>query len=59
MEEWDGEFSTTSQIHLNSKNNCCKKLRCKHMPAVIGAYLLGALHSQHLWVFGAHDNVDT
>lgn len=29
------------------------------MPAVIGAYLLGALHSQHLWVFGAHDNVDT
>lgn len=28
------------------------------MPAVIGAYLLGALHSQHL-MFGAHDNVDT
>lgn len=29
------------------------------MPAVIGAYLLGALHLQPLLVFGAHDNVDT
>lgn len=29
------------------------------MPAVIGAYLLGALRLQPLSVFGAHDNVDT
>lgn len=53
MEEWDGELLTTSQIYLNSKNNCSKKLRCKHMPAVIGAYLLAALRLQPLSVFGA------
>lgn len=29
------------------------------MPAIIGAYLLGALRLQPLSVFGAHDNMDT
>lgn len=50
-------FLTTSRMHLNSENNCWKKLRCEHTLAVIGAHLLGALPLQPLSVLGAHANV--
>jgi hypothetical protein len=45
-------FLTTSRMHLNRENNCCKKLRCARTLAVIGAHLLGALPLPALSVSG-------